>query len=261
MPSNNSGFWPQWEENRLFTVLLTVLILVGIVFLGALACKTFHEAKRAGFAELPPPTIMVSASEKSSIANNIATVDLGVTNSSPTSSQTQDDNTEKVNAIMAAMRALGIPNEDLKTSSYNMYPQYDYNQAPPKVVGYEASQMITVKIRNSELVSKVLGAAGDLGATNISSLRFETDDDSEAEAEARKEAIASARAQAEEIAKAMGASLGDIVSYSESRGGSGYPYPMYERAMSADAAVGGSPDVSLGQSEVEMTVSVSYSIR
>ncbi len=224
-----------------------------------MAWQGIAKARRTGYADQMPPSITVSALGTGTSANDVATVDLGVTNSAANSSTAQDDNTVKVNAIMAAMKELGIAAEDLKTSSYNIYPQYDYDQAPPTIVGYEASQTVTVKIRNSDLVGKVLEKAGDVGATNIGGLRFEADDDSGAEADARAEAIAKARQQAEEIAKAMGATLGDVVSYSENKGSDMYPY--YERALSVDSAQGAMPSISPGQSEVQMQVYISYSLR
>jgi uncharacterized protein YggE len=93
----------------------------------------------------------------------------------------------------------------------------------------------------------VIEKAGDLGATNIGSLRYEADDKTAAEAQAREEAIVRAYEQALSIVDAMGARLGDVVSYAESDNPSYYGY-AYESAS------GATPDIQPGEEEVIMTV-------
>lgn len=263
MASSSSSFWPAWNDQPVFTVLLALLLLGGVLWAGAGAYKTFRESTHVGYGEQSAPSISVSASGEAVAKNDIATVDIGVTKDAKTATDAQTQATEAMNALTAAMKDLGIPAEDLQTSSYSVYPQYDYDQSPATIVGYEASETLTVKIRQEDLVSSVLGKAADLGATNIGSLRFEADDDTAATNEARAEAIQKARAQAEATAQAMGATLGDIISYSESTGSDDYPYyrSYASDAMGMGGVMSAAPDVQMGQSDVELTVYVTYSIR
>lgn len=260
MPNPSSSFWPQWSEQPIFTVLLTLLLAAGVVWLGAEAYRALQESSRVGYGEQMAPSISVSAEASAVAKNDIATVDIGVTKTASAASDAQTEAIDAMNALTVAMKDLGIVADDLQTSSYNVYPQYDYERSPAVIVGYEASQTLTVKIRESELVNTVLSKAGELGATNIGSLRFEADDDTAALNAARTEAIAKARAQAEATAEAMGATLGDIVSYSESVGGSEYPYYRSYLEVS-DRAVGAAvPDIQMGQSEVQIYVYLNYAI-
>ena len=261
MASSSSSFWPQWDDQPVFTVLLALLLAAGVVWASAEACRAFQESSRVGYSEQMAPSISVNAEGTALVRNDIATVDLGITKTAADASSAQTQTTDAMNALVAAVKALDIAADDIQTSSYYVYPQYDYDDSPATIVGYEAGQTLTVKIRNSDLVSTVLGKAGELGVTNISSLRFEADDDTEAQDEARKEAIEKARAQAEATAAAMGATLGEVVSYSESMGGSGYEYYSYAES-SMDLAVGGAaPDVQMGQSEVSLYVYLTYSLK
>ena len=261
MPNTSSSFWPQWNDQPVFTVLLTLLLAAGVLWLGAEACKAFQESSRVGYGEQMAPSISVSAEGTAVAKNDIATVDIGVTKTAPAASDAQTMAIDAMNALTAAMKDLGIAADDLQTSSYDVYPQYDYEQSPAVIVGYEASQTLTVKIRESELVNTVLGRAGELGATNIGSLHFEADDDTQATNEAREEAIAKARAQAEATAEAMGATLGEVVSYSESMGGSEYPYYRSYLESSDSMVAGAMPDVQMGQSEVQVYVYLNYAIK
>ena len=261
MTNSSSSLWPQWDDQPVFTVLLALLLATGVAWLGAEAYKALQESSRVGYGEQMSPSISVNAEGTSVVKNDIATVDIGVIKTAPSASDAQGKAIEAMNALTAAMKDLGIVADDLQTSSYDVYPQYDYEQSPAVIVGYEASQTLTVKIRKSELVNVALGKAGDLGATNIGSLRFEADDDAEAMNAARAEAIAKARAQAESIAEAMDATLGDVVSYSESFGGGGYPYfKSFGDSMMDVASSASAPDVQMGQSEVEISVYLTYSL-
>jgi uncharacterized protein YggE len=251
--SDGVSLWPSWKDNRGFALLLGILMAYGIVFLGAKIRETMFISTNVGFADRPAPSISVTATATTTVASDIATIDLGITNAASSPSVAQDDNTAKVNAMIAGLRELGVEDRDMKTSAYTVYPQYDYNQSPAVVVGYEASQTVTVRIREKDLVNSVIAKAGDLGATNIGSLRYEADDKTVAEAEARKEAIGRAYEQALSIADAMGANLGDVVSYAESDNPSYYGYAY-------DAASGGTPDIQPGEEDVVMTVYVDYAL-
>lgn len=248
------GFWPQWNENKLFALLLAILLVYGIIFVWCKTRQVMLEANHIGIADRTAPYISVTATDSAMISPDIATVDLGFTINAATAGDAQKQATDKMSALTAALKALGIEDKDLKTSGYNVYPQYDYDQTPATIAGYEASQTLTVKIREQAKVSEVLSKAGDLGVTNVSSLRFEVDDESTVQAEAREKAIAKAYEQAFEIAKAMDARIIGVVSYSESNGGSYYPGYLY--AESADMGSAISP----GENEVEMTVYIEFAI-
>jgi uncharacterized protein YggE len=257
----SGGFWPHWGENKLFALLLAILMVYLIVLTLAHVQKTLREAKLVGVAERQPSTISVSATETASAVPDIATVDVGSTVIAPSAGSAQEQNTERMNKILEAMKVLGIEDKDLKTSSYDVYPQYDYSTGgPAKITGYQASQTLTVKIRESAKVSTVLDKAQELGATNIGSLRFEVDDNTSAEEEARKKAIEKAYAQALEIADAMGAHLGPVVSYSEYAGG-GNPMPYMYDAVKLESAAGSAPAIAPGENETSMTVNINYVIR
>jgi hypothetical protein len=163
-----------------------------------------------------------------------------------------------MNALILAVMALGIDAKDIKTSTFDVSPQYDYSNAgPARITGYQAIQNITVRIRDSAKVTPVLDKARELSATNVSGLRFEVDDTTSVEAEARKKAIAKAYAQALSIADAMGARLGAVVSYSEYHNGGPSPIP-YMFDIKAEGMGGAAPVVSAGENETSLTVNINF---
>lgn len=257
---NGFSIWPTWEENKMFTVLLGILMVYGIVLLGTNIRTAMQESQRVGFSELSAPTISVSATGKATVTPDIATTDIAVSKTAATSADAQNLASETMTNVITAVKALGILDADLQTSSFTTTEVYDYDVSPAVVTGYESTQTLTVKIRNTDLTSRVLDVGPANGATSVSSLRYEVDDTTAIEQEARVDAMAKARAQARQISDAMGSRIGRVVSYSESTGGA---YPMYygmsESSFLKTADAVAAP-VEAGTQDIEVTVYVTYSL-
>lgn len=254
----STSIWPSWEENKMFTVLLGILMVYGIIWMGVNIKTAIQESRHVGLSDLSAPTIAVSATGTVSASPDVATVDVSVSKEASTATEAQDLASSSMTTVVAAMKDLGIASDDLQTSGFSTREVYDYDQSPAVLTGYESTQTLTVKIRDTNLTASVLDAGPKNGATEVSSLRYEIDDETDVQQEARVEAMAKAKRQAIEIAEAMGVRLGRVASYSESTGGS---YPMY---LAADKAMAESADVGAvietGTQDVEVTVYVTYSL-
>jgi uncharacterized protein len=241
----------------MFTVLLGILMVYGIVWMGVNIKTAIKESHTVGFSELAAPTISVSATGKASVAPDIATVDVTVERTASTAAAAQSDASGAMTTVINAMKDLDIASADLKTSSFSTSEVYDYDVSPAAVTGYRSSQTLTVKIRNTEMIEEVIDAGPVNGATSVSSLRYEVDDETEVQQDARVEAMADAKEQAKQIAEAMGARLGRVVSYSESSGGN---YPMYYGIAEAADSLSAKSTIEVGTEDVEITVYVTYSL-
>ena len=243
----------------MFTVLLGIFMVYGIIFTGVHIKTAMQESRMTGFSDLPAPTISVSATGNATAVPDIATVDMSVTKKASTATQAQSDASAATTTLLAAIKAIGIEDADITSSSFSTNAVYDYDVSPATISGYESTQSLTIKIRNTDLTSAVLDAGPKNGATNVSGIRYEVDDTTAVEQEARVEAVAKAKAQAENIASAMHVRLGRVVSYNESTGGN-YPmvYGMLEATKSAADTV--APPVEVGSQETNLTVNITYSI-
>lgn len=224
--------------------------------------------------------INVSGEGKVSAPPDIASVSFTVSEDATTASVAQDAAAKKTNAALAALKEQKIEDKDIQTSSYNVYPKYSqpqpcvYNAAvysgvviPPcaqgesKIIGYTASQTITVKIRNLDSVGTTVTALGKAGASNINGPSFTIDNPDAVQAEARTKAIKDARTQADALAKDLGVHIVRVVSYSE--GGNRYYAPSM-KAVAMDSASGSAvttPSIPTGENDVVVDVSVTYEIR
>ena len=184
----------------------------------------------------------------------------------------QEDNIKKTNSIIAYLKEEGVQDEDIKTSGYNVNPQYQYFECrsgacpPPKIVGYEINQQVQVKVRDLTEAGSFLSGVVARGANNVSGLNFTIEDPLAVQNEARKEAIERAQAQAEEVAKAGGFRLGKLIAIQENGGGYPTPYMAYGRGGD-DMAMGSAENkaielsVAPGSNEVIVNVTLVYEIK
>lgn len=240
-----------------------------------LLVKTFDTLDQFGMGpNHPVNTITVSGTGKSTSVPNIAQVTFTVQESAATVKGAQDAATKRTNDALAAVKALGIEDKDVKTLGYQVYPQYA-SQTPPcpsgalcpttqsnKITGYQVSQTVQVKIRATDKAGDVLQKLGTLGVQNISGPDFMLDDDHTVQDEARAEAIKDAHDKAEVLAKQLHVRLGKVMNFSEN---GGY-LPMYsgyaKGGMAMDSAVATpAPSLPVGQNETNVTVQITYEIR
>ena len=184
-------------------------------------------------AETVPPS-MISVTGEASEANNAA-----------------------MGKVLLALKAAGVAEKDIQTSRLSLQPQYSPNRSGSSpVVGYRASNRVTVRLHD---VTRVAGAIDTLvgaGATDIGGINFSVSNASKLLDDAREQAVADARRKAEIYARAAGVTLGAPLSISEE----GAPGPMPFRKMAVGMAASPAP-VALGEETLQVTVSVSWAIK
>lgn len=248
-------------------LFLLLSVWVGMQIWG----NPWYKNIRAEFTAAPySRTITVEGDGKVTVKPDVAMVSLSVASVGKTVKEVTEDNNKKMNAIINEVKSLGVKAEDIKTTGYDLYPQYDYytpidnkvQPQAPKILGYNLNQSITVKIRDLSKSDEVLQKGVDAGANQIGSLVFDLDDSSGVKREARKMAFDKAKDKAEQMANAAGVKIGKVVTFSEGFGGGYMPqyanYAMKTMDMSEGAVAGAS--VEAGSKEYTVNVSVTYEI-
>lgn len=236
--------------------------LLSALALLAVACDTRVDVTIA----LPEQNgIAVSGEGVVTVVPDVGTFSAGIEVSRPTVAAAREEAARAADAFTAAVRALGVEQRDVRTVSFNVHPQYDL-RAPngrPTITGYTVSNVVTVKVRRVDDLSKVLDAAVAAGdnATRVQQISFEVGEPERFAAEARALAMDDARRRAEQLAEAAGASLGRVRAGSESIAAGPQPIP---RAAVPEAAGGTFADtptpVSPGETELRLVVSVVYDL-
>lgn len=207
----------------------------------------------------PETTLSVSATGEVSRAPDMATITVGVQTEAETASAAMTQNAQKMDGVYTALEAAGIAERDMQTSNLSLSPRYDYSNRdgqPPEVVGYTASNQVTVKVRNLDNLGQTLDAIVEDGGNTISGLSFGLEDENTARDAARRNAIEKATARAELYAEATGYSVSRIVTISESSRDMGGPQPMMAMRAESDS----STQISGGEVGYSVTVDVTFEL-
>lgn len=262
-------------SDRLYKLAIVFMAVAGV----AVAGWIFYQ-----FNALPqnaPHEISVSGDGKAFIKPDVAMVSLGVHTQAPKSQDAVNQNNDKMNAVIKAIKDLGVKDEDIQTTSYSLNPVYGSVRGPipmgmnsavgapsfypypgiqNTVVAYSLDQQVEVKIRNFDKINDILDKATASGANTVGGLQFTLDNPEVARSQARAKAIEAARQKLQDIAKESGLSVGKLVNVSE--GYNNYPQPMYAGAMAKDSlGTTTSPQIQTGQQEVDSTVTLTYQVR
>ena len=160
----------------------------------------------------PPPQIVVTGHGEVKVSPDRATIQIAVQTRAATASEAAAQNATKQQAVLAALRALGLSNDQLSTVNYQVYPEQRYEQGKdPVVTGYNVTNTVVADIRRLDQVGKVIDAALSHGANLISSLQFYSSNTEAARRTAIANAIIAARADAEAAARAAGGTLGGLL--------------------------------------------------
>ncbi|KAB0679756.1 SIMPL domain-containing protein [Aureimonas leprariae] len=214
----------------------------------------------------PPREIVVSGSGEASAAPDLATASFQVVRNAKTAREALTENNKAMTAVIAGLKELGIEGRDLQTSGFGISPQYRYDndndgrQDPPELVGYEARNGVSVRIRDMGKIGEILDRAISLGVNSGGDIGFTIDDLAKLRIEAKRKAVQDATETATALAEAAGVKLGRVIRLEASEGFSPppVPMPMARKAMAMDAA----PVVPVegGESSVQANVTMVFAI-
>lgn len=137
-------------------------------------------------------------------------VTLGVSGESDSLGELQADQAGKIEAIINALLALGIPRDNISTAQYTIEPQYDYIDGKQVFRGYRAVHLLRITIEGAQDAGRIIDAAVAQGANMVSDVRFQSSQADEARRKALTLAVRDAEAKALAIAATLGVSLSAI---------------------------------------------------
>lgn len=182
---------------------------------GAVIAAAFASSVSAQESTRPTvPQIVTSASGEVRIAPDRATIQIGVQSRAATAAAAATQNATKQRAIIDAIKARGVPSEQIATSSFNVIPETRYDregQAAPRTTSYLVMNTVIVELRRIDQVGPVIDAALTAGANQINSLSFGVANADSARRAALAHAVTKSRADAEAMARAAGGSLGPLL--------------------------------------------------
>ena len=214
--------------------------------------------------QLPPiagTRLDINATGETTRVPDIAVISAGVITRAPTAAAAIQQNAARMERMLAALRRAGVAERDIQTSSINLNPEYRHAEnQPPRLVGYTASNTLSIRFRDIRSTGQILDALVAEGANQIHGPTLTIDKPEQALDEARADALAKGRQRAELYARALGMRVVRLLSVSES-GGHPPPRPMpYAMAVTAER---GGADTSLepGEQKLQVTLAMSFELR
>jgi len=210
----------------------------------------------------PIPVLTVSGDGEARVAPDEATVRLGVLAQAPTARAAQEEVNRTANAILEAVRKVGVPAEQIQTEDLNLNPVYAQNrpgeQGEPRIAGYQANNVVSVRVVKLDQTGPVIDAGLAAGANRLEGVAFGLRDDRAARTAALTSAVAAARGKAQALARALDVRLVRILEVGEG-GVQVAPQPIFKGRMAMTAMSSETP-VSAGQVGVSATVTVRWEI-
>jgi uncharacterized protein YggE len=204
------------------------------------------------------PVVELSVNETVNAAPDIAQVGTGVTTRARSAKEAVRLNAVAMQKVVDRLKTLGIAAKDIQTSNFNLNAQFNYpgGGAAPVFTGYEASNQVSVKLRDVTRVGDVLDALVAAGANNISGPSFMLDDDTAPQKEARARAFQRGQAMAQDYARMAGYTGVRLLEVSENVQSRG-PLPPMPVAFRAEAAQAKTP-IEAGEVGTTVTLTVKY---
>jgi uncharacterized protein YggE len=169
----------------------------------------------------------ISATGSVDRAPDMATIGAGVVTQSSSAGGALADNAKRMTATIAALKRAGVADRDIQTASLSLQPQYRYgDNVPPVLTGYQASNRVSVRLRDLGRAGSVIDALVASGANQLDGPTFGLDKPEAALDEARTQALATARARADLYARAAGLHVKRIVQIAENEASAPVIHPM-----------------------------------
>ena len=206
-----------------------------------------------------PSAISVSGEASVSAAPDLAHIDAGVASDARTAKEASDANNAAMGKVLLALKGAGIDEKDYQTSRLSLQPQYapNRNNGGSPVVGFRASNRVTIKVRDVTKVAAVIDTLVGSGANDIGNVSFEVTQASKLLDDARQQAVADARRKAEIYARAAGVTLGAPLGFSEGGG----PVPLVRARIAAAPMAAASVPIAAGEETLSVTVNITWAIK
>lgn len=205
------------------------------------------------------PQVSVTGRGEVKVSPDRATIQLSVQTRAATAAAAAAENATKQQAVISALKRLGLGDDQISTIGYNVYPEYRYDQGKePAVIGHNVTNTILADVRKLSQVGPVIDAALSNGSNMITSLHFYASNTELARRTAIADAVVKARADAEAAARAAGGTLGSLIDVSIGAYHPPPPRPMMMMRQAESRAASADTPINPGEQTLAVEVSTRW---
>lgn len=236
-----------WRQMKMFKKIILV-VTMGLL----LAVPAFAN-------EAPKTVVQVSGYSQKEVTPDVARITLSINSVNASLEKAKNENTQIANRVFASLNEQGVTNEQIKTSTYQVDPIYNYEKDKlPKLEGYRVTN--SLEIRTSiDKVGILVNEVTNVGANEINSIRFETANETNSKNEALQAAVEDALKKAEVIAATLNKRVARVTLVNES-GVSYHPLMVESRLLKSVAMDGAAPNIAAGKVTITANVQVTVEL-
>ena len=215
--------------------------------------------------------IWVVGEAKLSVEPDVSFINVGVSSRADAVAEARSEAALAMDSIIEAVKAHGLTDKDIQTTSFNIWPQYDWIESDEDgqrvgkqvLVGYEVNNSARLTVRDLDAIGQIIDDTAEAGgdATRINGINFSVENPEQYEEGLRASAVADALAKAEHLAQLAGVSVGKLTYIG--RAGTAVP-PQIARGMASfaamDESMAASTQISSGQTEISLRIQAAFSI-
>ena len=238
-------------------------MLLAVLMLGAAVLPASAEAQQASITQTIAGTRLdINAAGEVTRVPDVAIISAGVVSRSATASAALQDTANRMTRVIAALKRASVEDRDIQTSTVSLNPEYRYPQdQAPQLVGYSASNTVTIRFRDIRNSGKILDALVSQGANQINGPNLVVDKPEAALDEARAKAVAVGRARADLYARSLGMRVVRVVSINESGGYYAPPPPAPPMVAMMARGERDSTPVQAGEQKLQVNLAMIFELQ
>lgn len=204
--------------------------------------------------------VTVNSSSNVQTVPDMAELNVTLRSFGGTADEAQKDVAGRMNDLVAVLKDNAVAEESIQTTSYDVWPEYNYSGDYEELVGYDASAYLTISDQAIDGIGDLINLCTENGVDYVDGVSFSCSNYDEVYAEALAQAVSDARSKAEIIAESEGKKVGTVMDIEEGYQDTYYQYKSVNNVMADGFAESASADIMAGQADIEASVTVTFEL-
>ena len=221
-------------STRLITAMIAVLVVS--VTVSALSAAPNADAQEVTPFPSREKTISVTGMAMASVKPDQLNISFGVETQEKTAKEALDSNSIAMNDAISAIKNAGIPESEIGTSSFNIYPVYDSyedkltGRLTQELIGYRVSNIVTVETGKLDSAAAIIDNAVNAGVNRVDSVYFSLSPatNQKLKDDLLEKAVSNAKTRAEKALAPLDHKIIGVKTVSLNEFAMPYPTPMYK---------------------------------
>ena len=201
-------------------------------------------------------TVYVGVDGKYEAAPDTAFIQFNLSVQEETAQAAYQHASKEAEQIRQILQANGVEPKTANLGFFSIQPVFDWKTAKRKLVGYQVTTDVTLKLKDFAKVGSITQQLADANVSETQTVNYALDNMDDAKSKAVEDAYRRARASADTLARASGRTLGELSYASVDTFENPRPLPRMSRPMAMRAEAAPAPTEEFTPQNVTVTAHV-----